>query len=78
MTELTAPIGKVIIRKDEPVSVTENGILLRPNDRAKSNTGVRYDTGEKIFFSARVSSTINFKGENLLIISEEDIMGTYD
>lgn len=83
MNELIPPPGKVIIRKDEPVAVTASGILLRPNDRAKSNSGTivagaGLKPGEKIIFIPRVSSTVNFRGENLVIISDEDILGTYD
>lgn len=84
MTEiLMPPKGKVIIKKDEPKSVTDSGIILRPNDRSKTNTGVvvageNWKGGEKIFYVPRVSSTVNFRGENYVIISEEDIWGTYD
>lgn len=76
--KLQAPEGKVIIRKDEPKSITPGGIILRPNDRAKSFTGIRYDTGKKIIFIPRVSSTVNYGGENLVIIAEEDILATYE
>lgn len=74
--KLTPPKGKVLIQKDEPKLVTTNGIILRPNDRLKSFTGTRYDTGEKVVFIPRVSSTVNFRGENLVIISDDDILGT--
>lgn len=84
MVILQPPKGKVIIRKDEPKSVTPGGIILRPRDRNKSFTAVivsgsnTYRPGDKIIFVPRVSSTINFRGENLVIISEDDILATYD
>lgn len=77
---MTYPIpvkGKLLVRKDEPKAVTAGGIHLRPNDRAKSFTGTLVATGEKIIFIPRVSSTINFRGENFVVISEDDIYGTY-
>lgn len=76
---LTPPRGKVIIRKDEPVYLTPGGIYLKPNDRAKSFTGTiatGAEAGQRIYFVPRVSSTINFRGENLVIISDDDIIGT--
>ena len=79
--ELTPPKGKVIIRKDEPPKRTESGIHLRARDRVQSMTGTvvscstnRYAFGERIFFNPQISATVNFGGENLVVIFEDDIM----
>jgi co-chaperonin GroES (HSP10) len=79
--ELTPPNGKVIIRKDEPPRKTESGIHLRARDRIQSMTGTvvssstnSYAFGDRIFFNPQISATVNFKGENLVVIFEDDIM----
>lgn len=79
--ELKPPLGKVIIRKDEPPKMTASGIHLRNRDRTRSMTGVvvaastrNYKEGDKIIFNPQISSTINFQDENLVVIFEDDIM----
>lgn len=82
MIDLIPPKGRVIIEKHEPEKKTKNGIILRINDREPSFTGTvksvskysTYSVGETILFQPRVSSTINFDGENLSIIWENDII----
>jgi co-chaperonin GroES (HSP10) len=81
MIELKPPLGKVIIRKDEPKSKTAGGIHLRANDRPRSHSGTivassakDYMDGDKIIFNPQISSTINFQDENLVIIFETDIL----
>lgn len=80
--ELKAPIGKVVIRKDEPKSKTSSGIYLRLTDRPRSITGevvssssTDYKQGDMIVFNPQVSSTINFNDENLVVIFDYDIAG---
>lgn len=81
--DLKPPLGKVIIRKDEPKTKTAGGIHLGVNDRPRSHSGTivatstkNYNDGDKIIFNPQISSTINFKDENLVIIFENDILAT--
>ena len=74
----------VLIKPDKPEAVTESGIVL-PDREEKTNRGTVISVGEKVtqvkkkdkvIFKKWEGNEIKLKGEDLLIVKEENILAT--
>lgn len=86
VTTLTPNANRLAVRRDDPVKVTEQGIILPESTKEKPKTGVIIGVGSTVGFGLKVGdhvvfgsyagSEIKIGEESVLILNDLDVLGT--
>ena len=90
MSNIRAIKNNIVVKRDEVITETENGILIPDSgrDKDKPQIGIvvkvgpdlnnTIKEGEKLYFAKYSGAEVSIGGEDYLVIKESDVLVVFD